>query len=273
MKLDRTRALVLVGLLASSCVITTEDDDDPMDNPGEAGAPGEGGSATTGGRSSTGGDSAAGESSEGGVAGSGDSTSEGGAAGAPEPSEEGGSGGEPSSTGGVSTGGVGTGGTTGGSNSTGGAPTDEGIGGEGGAGEEPICSDAEGDYPGCEGIEVDPSCEGFDTVQIGKCERATTYFKPRIAETIQYCIITQTSQDLCDPELTEICADEAIQDSCPDDEDAVDACATIVDSCVEVGLDACLVYLSAMTTAGKDQMIACMEEGLACDLYSCASDL
>jgi hypothetical protein len=73
--------------------------------------------------------------------------------------------------------------------------------------------------------------------------------------------------------LTEICADEAIQDSCPDDDEAIDACATIIDSCVEVGLDACLVYLSAMTDVGKEQTIACMEEGLACDLYSCARDL
>jgi hypothetical protein len=276
MKLDRTRALVLVGLLASSCVITTEDDDDDKENSGEAGAPGEGGSpATTGGKASTGGTSAAGDTSEGGVAGAGDSTSEGGAAGAPAPSEEGGSGGEAASTGGTSGGNPGTGGTTGGkASSTGGAPTDEGLGGEGGTGEEPgVCSDAEGDYPGCEGITVDPSCEGLDTVQIGKCERAPTNFKPRIAENIQYCIVSQTPQDLCDAELTEICADEAIQDSCPDDDEAVDACATIIDSCVEVGLDACLVYLSAMTTIGKEQTIACMEEGLACDLYSCAREL
>jgi hypothetical protein len=278
MKLDRTRALVLVGLLASSCVITTEDDDDDNNNAGEAGAPGEGGSTSTGGKSSTGGVSAAGEaSSDGGVAGAGDSTSEGGAAGAPAPSEEGGSGsgGEAASTGGTTSGGsAGAGGTTGGkANSTGGASTDEGLGGEGGAGEEPLCSDAEGDYPGCEGIAVDPSCEGADTFQYGKCESAPTYFKPRIAENIQYCILTQTPEELCDPELTEICADEAIQDSCPDDDEAVDACATIIDSCVEVGLDACLVYLSAMTTLGKEQTIACMEEGLACDLYSCAREL
>jgi hypothetical protein len=273
MKLDRTRALVLVGLLASSCVITTEDDDDP-NNSGEAGAPGEGGSATTGGRSSTGGDSAAGESSEGGVAGAGDSTSEGGAAGAAEPSEEGGSGGEPSSTGGVSTGGVGTGGTTGGSNSTGGAPTDEGIGGGGGAGEEPgICSDTEGEYPGCEGITVDPSCEGLDTFQIGKCERATTYFKPRIAEMIQYCVVDQTPLERCDATLTYTCIDLAIQDSCPDDDEALEACATILSSCDEVEADACLTYLSAMTATGKDETVACMVEGLYCDLYSCAEGL
>jgi hypothetical protein len=268
MKLDRTRALVLVGLLASSCVITTEDDDDDKGNPGEAGAPGEGGSpATTGGKASTGGSSAAGDTSEGG--------SEGGAAGAPAPSEEGGSGGEAASTGGTSGGNPGTGGTTGGKeSSTGGAPTDEGLGGEGGTGEEPgVCSDAEGDYPGCEGITVDPSCEGLDTFQIGKCESAPTYFKPRIAEMIQYCIVDQTPLERCDASLTYTCADLAIQDSCPDDDDALDACATILTSCGEVETDTCLVYLSAMTTIGKEQTVACMEEGLFCDLYSCAEGL
>lgn len=277
MKLDRTRALVLVGLLASSCVITTEDDDDDKNNSGEAGAPGEGGSPTaTGGKSATtGGDSAAGETSaEGGVAGAGDSTSEGGAAGAPAPSEEGGSGGEPTSPGGASSGGSsgGSGGTTGG-NATGGAPTDEGIGGEGGAGEEPICSDAEGDYPGCEGITVDPSCEGLDTFQIGKCERAPTYFKPRIAEMIQYCVVEQTPLERCDSELTYACIDLAIQDSCPDDDEALEACETILTSCGDVEADACLTYLSAMTDAGKDETVACMVEGLYCDLHSCAEGL
>ncbi len=275
MKLDRTRALVLVGLLASSCVITTEDDDDP-NNSGEAGAPGEGGSTTTGGRSSTGGDSAAGESSDGGVAGAGDSTSEGGAAGATEPPEEGGSGGEPASTSGGTTSGGSAGaggGTTGGSNATGGAPTDEGIGGEGGAGEEPVCSDAEGDYPGCEGITVDPSCEGLDTFQIGKCERATTYFKPRIAEMIQYCVVDQTPLERCETELTYACIDLAIQDSCPDDDEALEACATILSSCGEVEADTCLTYLSAMTPAGKDETVACMVQGMYCDLYSCAEGL
>jgi hypothetical protein len=276
MKLDRTRALVLVGLLASSCVITTEDDDDDKENPGEAGAPGEGGSpATTGGKASTGGSSAAGDTSDGGVSGAGDSPSEGGAAGAPAPSEEGGSGGEASGTGGTSGGNSGTGGATGGkASSTGGAPTDEGLGGEGGTGEEPgVCSDAEGDYPGCEGITVDPSCEGLDTFQIGKCESAPTYFKPRIAEMIQYCIVDQLPLERCDASLTYACADLAIQDSCPDDDEALDACVTILTSCGEVETDTCLVYLSAMTTIGKEQTVACMEEGLFCDLYSCAEGL
>jgi len=272
MKIDRTRALMLVGLLAASgCVIPTADDDDG-NNPGEeAGAPGEGGSGTgTGGTSSTGGSSAAGETSEGGAGG--DGTSEGGAAGEPMPIE-GGSGGEPASTGGTTGGGGatgGSGGTTGGS-----APTEEGgMGGEGGAGEEPgLCSDAEGVYPGCEGITVDPSCEGLDTFQIGKCESAPFYFKPRIAEMIQYCVVDQTPLERCETELTYACIDLVIQDACPDDDEALDACATILSSCEEVAPEACLVYLSAMTETGKEQTIACMEEGLFCDLYSCVEGL
>jgi hypothetical protein len=281
MKIDRARALMFVGLLAASgCVITTDDDDDDNDGNGEAGAPAKGGDTSTGGKTSSGGeagamggsagDGAAGEGTagEGGEPGAvGGAGGSGGMAGA---GDEAGSGGEPAASGGNNPSGGASGGTpsTGGAPGTGGTNT-SGAGGEGGEG--PLCDDSQGAPQGCADFEFpDSTCEGEALIQRALCDAAATNFKPRIAEEIELCIAGQSQEELCDPELTALCAEESILGSCPEDEEAVNACAEIVSVCDAVDDTACLLYLSAMTETGKDWMVACMEEGLTCDLQLCA---
>ena len=276
MKIDRARALMFVGVLAASgCVITTDDNDNDDDETGEAGAPAKGG-ASSGGSSSAGDDSGplGGEAGEGPSGTAGESGSNGGAgagsggsAGAGA-ADDGGSGGDSAPSGGKA--------STGGAVATGGAPTTggttaSGAGGEGGAGL--ICDDSEGELPNCDEVAPDPSCESIGDFQRGKCESAALHFKPRIAAEIQYCITLQTPEELCDATLTYTCADQAIRGSCPDDDAALDACAEIATSCETVDLELCLTYLSAMTATGKSETVACMVEGLFCDLYSCAEGL
>lgn len=274
MKIDRARALMFVGLLAASgCVITTEDDDDDNGN-GEAGAPAKGGDTSSGGSSSGGEDSGA----LGGAAGAahagegGEPGAEGGAAGAAGAggAMEAGAGGEPAVGGSPAGGAPATGGagTTGGTPGTGGTNT-SGSGGGGGTG--PSCDDSAGTPTGCESVEFpDSTCEGEAIIQRALCDAAATNFKPRIAEEIEQCIALQTEEELCEPELTSLCAEQSILGSCPDDEAAVDACVQIATACDAVDDTECLLYLSALTDTGKTWMIACMEEGLVCDLRECA---
>jgi hypothetical protein len=179
----------------------------------------------------------------------------------------GGDGGSESDTGGTSSGGSVTGGTNG---VLGGA----GAGGDGG-GNGPFCDDSVGELGGCDTIDVDSSCEEMYEFQAGKCEEAEDHFKPRIAEGIQFCIQAQTPVELCDSELTYLCADDVIRSACPDDEEAVDACVELITgACTNLEPDACLVYFSALTDSGKALMTECMNEtGLGCDLYTCAEGL
>jgi hypothetical protein len=87
----------LGGLIATSCVITSDDDDDPDDN-GDAGETSTGGRSTTGGRASTGGRAAGGSTNTGGKSmagspGTGGSVSTGGSSASGGTLSEGGEGG------------------------------------------------------------------------------------------------------------------------------------------------------------------------------------
>ena len=258
-------------------MITTDDDDDD-DAAGEAGAPGEGGNSPVGGRAATGG-----ESPSGGTLG--DSAGAGGAAGTQELATAG-DGGALTTSGGSSGGDAAGGPATGGAADGGTSTTEAGAGGvlggeggnpgsEGGAGSEPICDDSEGELGGCDLITLDPSCEGLADFQRGQCEGAAINFKPRIAEAVQGCIKGQTPLELCDAELTYLCTDAAIQTACLDDDAALDSCAEILTGCEAqnepVEIEACLIYLSALTPTGKAEMTTCMAEW--CDLYTCAEGL
>jgi hypothetical protein len=276
MAIDRARALFLVGFLAASgCVITTDDDDDDT---GDAGAPGEGGSSAVGGSATTGGQSAIGGTL-------GEPPGAGGAGGTDEPGTAG-DGGALATSGGSSGGdsggvpaaaGAADGGTSTGEAGAGGSLGNEGgnPGADGGAGSEPICDDSEGELGGCDLITLDPSCEGLADFQRGQCEGAVINFKPRIAEAVQGCIKGQTPLELCDAELTYLCTDAAIQTACVDDDAALDSCAEILTGCEAqnepVEIEACLIYLSALTPTGKAKMTTCMAEW--CDLYTCAEGL
>jgi hypothetical protein len=145
---------LLSGALATSCVVTSDDDPD-----GDAGESGAGG--TTGGSGGTTG----GSSGKGGAAGKGGSAGKGGAAGTG--GTTGGSAGKGGAAGSAGTTG-GSAGTSGGSGGTGGLPSDEET--------IPQCDPASGNldntpYPNCEPSNTDdPTCE--ECIQESCCEES-----------------------------------------------------------------------------------------------------
>lgn len=260
MKLNRARALFLVGTIAA-VACTVEDGDDNGD--GGAGGDDSGGSSGKGGSAGSAGKGGSAGSSAG-TAGSGGT--EAGAAGAAGNPGEGGDGGVGPSPGGA----PGAGGAA-----EGGASGDNwgGSGNEGGAGAAPSCDEESTWSVSCEGLNAS-ACEGIQTFLEDQCGMSSVLFKGYVSDSVRSCMIALSDSALCDATNTYSCIQEGLLGSCPD-AGVEDDCAEIASSCAEgvINLAECSTYLSGMTEAGRTQVVSCVADGGTCDLWTCIEGL
>ncbi|MCA9645704.1 MAG: hypothetical protein KC492_33665 [Myxococcales bacterium] len=237
MLIDRTKALLLVGALATSACVVKESADDA--DGGTAGS----GNASNGGS----GGSTAGTGGSG-TAGSAGSSTTGGTAGT-----TGGTGGASGGAGGATAGAGGTGGATGGTAGTGGATCDDSMG--------TAITDCSTEFPA-------PTTEGVCDIRNDLCNLVAGKLKPGRDQAIADCMTNLG--DVCDYTTGYACYFDALKASCPDP-DVTQPCADMVTACsatVAVDQTECEQYTSGMTAASRAVFASCMATD--CDVYLCA---
>lgn len=274
MRVDRTKALWLVGLIASSSVACTIVEKDKNEETGgtSAGTSGSGGKATSsGGTASTSGGNA---SSSGGVAagGSGGATTSGattggsttgGAAvttgGASSGGSTAGKGGASTSAGGAVSGGTSasSGGRTSGAGGTAsGGTSSSGIGGAS------SCDDYAGTPSDCAPVEDIGSCGSFG---LDYCNFATANLKPSVAEKAVDCMLEV--EDTCGGPPYD-CVQTALNEACPDST-ANTLCSQVATGC-SITAKECHSLVDGLNSVGREMVKNCIEaDDCAYGLWSC----
>ena len=263
MYINRAKALLLVGTISAGCVSGCEDE-----GAADAGAAGTAG-AGAGGTPSAG----AGGTPSAGAGGAGQGG--GGSGGSPSAGSAGEGGGGAGGTGGTpSAGGSEQSGPDAGSpdasSPDAGGPDAGGAGGPdaGDAGSR-TCDDTPDTIVTCDDL-GQGDCSGQEGFLSVECEMLEFNMKPAVSNLARNCMIGLEPPELCAEENTYGCILGALEVSNCSDPEADDECTTIGAACGDSlsAFNACSLALSAMTQAGRDQMVQCMTID-TCDLPAC----
>jgi hypothetical protein len=121
------------------------------------------------------------------------------------------------------------------------------------------------------------TCDSFTPKKVppeaeAACLKQTSYFKLRVAEEANHCLLNLSSHDICDSCNVHACLDRALKRACLDPT-ADSTCVLIHQKCPAVAMDECRDYLSGMMEEGRRKMLNCISNRCGFGLYACAEGL